>query len=476
MKFVHGAISIGIWLCLAAGLSGEDKITPEQAEFFETKIRPVLAEHCWKCHGPEKQEANLRLDKYAFVLKGGDTGPAIVPGKPESGELVDAINYEATGYQMPPDGKLPREKIDDLTKWVKMGAPWPGADKETATDDQPETTIDFAARKKHWSYQPIANVAPPNVRQSDWISTPVDAFVLDKLERAGLQPASPADKRTLLRRITFDLTGLPPTLQELGEFLADESPDAYRKVVERLLDSPAYGERWGRHWLDLVRYAETAGHEFDYEIPHAWRYRDYVTRAFNDDLPYDQFIVEHLAGDLLETPRRRPDTGENESILGTGFYWFGQGKHSPVDIRAEECDTVDNQIDVIGKAFLASSIACARCHDHKFDPISTADYYSFAGFLQSSRRDEATIDPPEKLDSLAARIRDAISQAAPELTSVVLKHYQKVIGTLFEDLEQASADLLAQPQGEGWPKYLTEVASKDEQNPLYLWANLGHLS
>lgn len=476
MRFIHGAISIGTWLCFVSFLSAEDKITPEQTEFFETRIRPVLAENCWKCHGPKKQEANLRLDKYASILKGGDTGPAIVPGKPEAGELVDAIRYEATGYQMPPDGKLSQEKIDDLTSWIKMGAPWPGADKETSADDQPESAIDLAARKKHWSYQPVADVVPPKVQHSDWISTPVDAFVLDKLERAGLQPASPADQRTLLRRITFDLTGLPPTRQELEEFLADESPDAYRKVVDRLLASPSYGERWGRHWLDLVRFAETAGHEFDYEIPHAWRYRDYVTRAFNNDLPYDQFIVEHFAGDLLQTPRVRPDTGENESILATAFYWFPQGKHSPVDIRAEECDTVDNQIDVIGKAFLASSIACARCHDHKFDPISTADYYSFAGFLQSSRRDEAMIDPPEKLDKLASRIRDAISQAAPELKSVAIEQLVPSINLLLEDLQQASAESLENPQSEGWPKYLTEVARKDEQNPLSLWSNLGHLS
>jgi hypothetical protein len=476
VRVIQGAMSIGIGLCFAAALSADETVTPAQAEFFEKRIRPVLANRCWECHGPETQEANLRLDRYAFVLKGGDTGPAVVPGKPEASELIDAIGYEATGYQMPPDGKLAQETIDDLTAWVKMGAPWPGADREAAGTDHPGQTIDFAARKQHWSYQPVRDVTPPQVRRPEWISTPVDAFVLNRLEQAGLEPSRPADKRTLLRRITFDLTGFPPTREELREFLADDSPDAYRKVVDRLLASPAYGERWGRHWLDLVRFAETAGHEFDYEIPHAWRYRDYVIRALNDDLPYDQFVIEHFAGDLLENPRMRPDTGENESILATAFYWFGQGKHSPVDIRAEECDTVDNQIDVIGKAFLASSIACARCHDHKFDPISTADYYSFAGFLRSSRRDEAIIDPPEQRDELAARIRNAISDSAPDLKSAATERLEPSIDRLLEQLQAAVSVSPEQPPAEGWAKYLTEVVSKNQDHPLSLWTQLGHLA
>ena len=476
LRLLYGAIGVGIWFGFASILHGDDTITPDQIEFFEKRIRPVLAENCWKCHGAKKQEGSLRLDKYTLILKGGDTGPAVVPGKLDQSELIDAIRYEATGYQMPPDGKLSQEKIEDLTNWVKMGAPWPGAENETTESDPAESTLDFAARKKYWSYQPIASVTPPEVKSSEWLSTPVDAFVLNKLEAAELSPAPATDKRTLLRRITFDLTGFPPTLKELKDYLSDDGPEAYRKVVDRLLASPAYGERWGRHWLDLVRYAETAGHEFDYEIPHAWRYRDYVTRAFNDDLPYDQFIVEHFAGDLLKTPRIRRETGENESILATAFYWFGQGKHSPVDIRAEECNTVDNQIDVIGKTFLASSIACARCHDHKFDPISTADYYSFAGFLQSSRRDQAMIDPPEKLDELVARIRQSIEKSTPLWKSVELESHLPCIEVLIEDLKQAATPQLATLHTEKFQKYLAEVASKDQQNPLFLWARLGSLT
>src|SRR5439155_17750344 len=232
------------------------------------------------------------------------------------------------------------------------------------------------------------------VKNSAWCSEPIDAFILARLEAADLSPSPSAEKRTLIRRLTFDLTGLPSTPDEVGAFLADEAPDAYERLVDRLLASPRYGERFGRHWLDVVRYSETLGFEFDYDLHNAWRYRDYVIRALNADLPYDRFVIEHLAGDLVPEPRRNPLDGCNESILATGYLWMHEGKQTPVDIRQDQADRIDNQLDVLGKAFLGQTIACARCHDHKFDAISTRDYYALAGYLRSSRYQQAFIDPP----------------------------------------------------------------------------------
>src|SRR5205085_2645286 len=240
------------------------------------------------------------------------------------------------------------------------------------------------AQRNFWSFRAVVMPALPRVRDSAWCVSAIDRFVLAKLEARGLRPAPPADRRSLIRRVTFDLIGLPPTPEEVEAFVRDRSPNAYEKVVDRLLASPHYGERWGRHWLDLVRYAESRGHESDYTIPNAWQYRDYVVRALNADVPYDRFVTEHLAGDLLARPRLNPATGGNESVVGTGFWFLGEEVHSPVDIRQDETDRLDNRIDVFGKTFLALTISCARCHDHKFDAISTKDYYALMGFLQSS--------------------------------------------------------------------------------------------
>ena len=397
-------------VCLALGDGGQQsraeqdagQPTAEQIEFFEKQVRPLLAENCWECHGTEAQEGRLRLDSRAAALRGGDTGPAVVPGEPDRSEMILAIGYDPDGYQMPPTGKLPQEAIATLTNWVRMGAPWP--EDARAADSSAGHEFDIASRAEHWSFQPVQRPSVPQAARADWAASPLDRFILARLEQSGLSPAAPAERRTWLRRVSYDLIGLPPSPADTADFLADGSPDAEHKLVDRLLASPHYGERWGRHWLDLVRYAETAGHEFDYDIPYAWRYRDYVVRAFNADLPYDQFVIEHVAGDLLEA-RRHVTEGWNESILATGFWWFNQGKHSPVDVRAEECDRFDNKIDVLGKAFLGVTIACARCHDHKFDPISTADYYALAGYLQSTRRQIAFVDG-EQIHETRIRLED----------------------------------------------------------------------
>lgn len=377
--------------------------SPDHLEFFEKNVRPVLVEHCLACHGPDKQTAGLRVDSRAALLAGGDSGPSVIPGKPGEGYFVTAIQHGDV-YQMPPKGKLPEPQIAALVRWVEMGAPWPA--EKAATSGAKVEAFDFDERRKHWSFQPITQPQPPKVQNESWVRSPIDRFILAPLEQRQFRPASPADKNALLRRVTFDLTGLPPTPTEIAAFNADSSPDAFAKVVDRLLASPRYGERWARHWLDLVRYAETYGHEFDFAIPHASRYRDYVIRAFNADVPYDRFVQEHLAGDLLPDPRRLPDNGRNESIIGLTSLWLGEQTHSPVDILQAQADLIDNQIDVIGKSFVGLTIACARCHDHKFDAIRAKDYYALYGFLASSRFAQTPIDPPGIRAPQMAKLRD----------------------------------------------------------------------
>ncbi len=403
-----------------AGLETGDGGSAESADsaavdFFEKNVRPILATRCHGCHGPTKQKGGLRLDARPAILSGGSTGPAIVPGNPGESLLVDAINYGGP-VQMPPKSKLPPAEIATLTEWVKRGAPWgvdlsPKTNGVSAPTDAPRpgqlTPEEYARRAQFWCFRPIRRISPPEVKGgiAVWTRNPIDRFIQAAHSAQGLTAAPEADKRTLIRRLTFDLLGLPPMPADVAAFLADDSPDAYERLVERLLASPHYGERWARHWLDLVRYAETAGHEFDYDIPNAYRYRDYVIRAICADLPYNQLVVEHIAGDLLENPRRHIADGFNESILGTGFYFLGEGTHSPVDVREDQMRRIDNQIDVISKTFLGLTVACARCHDHKFDAIRTNDYYALAGFLASSRYQQAFIDAPERAQSSLTRMR-----------------------------------------------------------------------
>ena len=395
-------------LC-AASLRAQ--ITAEQTEFFEKKIRPVLAQRCYGCHGPESKPpaGGLHVDSRAGLRKGGDSGPAVVPGDPERSLLIEAISYRNPDFKMPPSGKLMDQQIADLTDWVKMGAPDP---RETAAVAPAKKGINLAEGRKFWSLQPLQKLPP---------DSSIDRFLRARLAEKHLEPAAPADKRTLIRRVTFDLTGLPPTPQEVEDFLADQSTEAFSKVVERLLASPHYGERWGRHWLDLVRYAETNGHEFDNDKIDAWRYRDYVIRAFNQDVPYNQFVKEHIAGDLLPEKRLSLDRTFWESPLGTSFYWFGEVLNSATDSVKSRADEVDNQIDVMSKTFLGLTVACARCHDHKFDPIPTADYYSLAGILHSTALHETVIDAPEREQQIAAMR----SGSAPREGDIVFKDFQK---------------------------------------------------
>lgn len=353
---------------------------------FNRDVRPILARRCLVCHGPDQstREAGLRLDvrESATADRGDLGGPVIVPGDSASSLLIKRVSADDPDDRMPPrpHPAISTTEIETLRRWIDQGAPY----------------------AQHWSWEPIRQPDLPTVDDQDWVRDPLDTFILARLESAGLKPNGQADKRTLIRRVSFDLIGLPPTPEEVEAFLNDDSPNAFERVVDRLLASPHFGERWGRHWLDLMRYAETHGHEFDYPIKYAHEYRDYVIRAFNADVPYDSFVTEHVAGDLLEHPRRHPDEGYNESALATGFWFLSQGTHAPVDVRADEAERVANQIDVFSKSFLGLTVSCARCHDHKFDAISTADFYALAGFLQSSRRLERFMDPHREIERVAA--------------------------------------------------------------------------
>ncbi len=425
--------------------------TPEQAEFFEKKVRPILVERCYECHSEKtlatnegEAKGNLRLDSRQRMLTGGDTGPAVEPGAPDKSLLVQAIRYDGV-YQMPPIGKMPDDEIATLTKWVAEGATWPGSETSSEADKK---VFDLAARKaSHWCWQPILDPAIPAVANKNWPLDPLDAFILAKLEANNFQPAKLAAPRARLRRLSFDLLGLPPTPEELAAFEADPSPVAWENAVERMLASPRFGERWGRHWLDLARYAETRGHEFDFAAPNAWAYRDYVIRAFNGDVSYRQFAVEQIAGDLLSLPRREPRDGFNESVVGTGIWSLGEWVHSPVDILKDEADRYDNMLDVFGKTFLGLTIACARCHDHKFDAIATKDYYALAGVLQSSGYRLARYDTMEDEQRIAYELSRIRSNAGRSFAGTV---GEQMGARLYRNEEYILAALdLAQPETAG---------------------------
>lgn len=412
------------------------------AEHFEKQVRPILVARCFECHGADTAEAkgNLRLHTLAASQKGGDTGPAIVPGNPEKSLLIDAINYGEL-YQMPPRSKMPAAEIEILTNWVKEGAYWPKQANEAASENK--DAFDLEARKNsHWCWQPLKKSALPAVKQSAWVKDPIDQFILAKLESEGLAPLPEAQRATLLRRASFDLLGLPPTAEQVEAFLADSSPQAFEKAIDRMLESPHFGERFARHWMDLVRYAESRGHEFDYTVPNAHQYRDYLIRAFNQDVPYDQFAKEHIAGDLLSKPRVNPKDGSNESILGTGFWFFGEWVHSPVDIRKDETDRFDNMLDVFSKSFLGLTVACARCHDHKFDAISQKDYYALAGYLQGSSYHQSRFETQQLHAEVATKMAAEDAAYRGELNKWIASKLRPKVAELSEQVAKAGSQKL----------------------------------
>lgn len=397
-----------------------NSITPEQLEFFERKVRPLLSEHCYECHSGEASriEGGLRLDHSEFLRIGGDSGSAIDESSPTESLLLQAIRFE--NFEMPPSGKLPAETIAILQTWVEQGAFWP--DEAVPGSEKPADVFDLERRmNEHWAWSPIERSPTPDSSDSPSL---IDAWIHQGLKRADLSPAPQADRQTLIRRTFIDVHGLPPTNDELERWSNLTEPDWYAQMLDELLASPQFGVRFSRHWLDLVRYAQSRGHEFDEDIPASEQYRDYVVRSFNADVPYDQFLREHLAGDLLSEPRRNPATRWNESILATGFWHLGEWVHSPVDIRKDETDRFDNMVDVFSKTFLGLTVACARCHDHKFDAISTADYYSMFGYLRSSHytlyrfeTDEQEKTIAQQLEAERTKHRTEIARLFSEITS-----------------------------------------------------------
>ena len=381
-------VALVAFACLAcwAPISFAAEADEEGLRYFETHVRPLLAEHCYECHSEQakKRQGGLWLDRRSAWMEGGDSGQAVVPGNPDESLIVKAVRYDDDTVQMPPQGKLPNRDLQTLIKWVKLGAPDP---RESAAPAPSKRKIDIEAGRQHWAFLPVADPPVPEVNNAAWPTNSLDHFILAALQAKGLAPAPAADKRTLIRRVTFDLTGLPPTPAEIADFLNDDSPQAFARVVDRLLDSPHYGERWGRHWLDVARYSDSNGLDENIAHGNAWRYRDYVVDAFNADKPFDQFVREQLAGDLL------PATGDrdmqHQRLIATGFLSLGPKVLAEVDETKMEMDIVDEQITTVGTALLGLTLGCARCHDHKFDPVLTADYYGLAGIFKSTRTMES---------------------------------------------------------------------------------------
>jgi len=419
----------GILALVSIGTAAD--IPPDQLEFFEKKVKPVLADKCYKCHSAEagKSKGGLLLDSREGCLKGGDTSPAVTPGDVSKSLLLTAISYKDADLQMPPKGeKLTNQEIADLTEWVKMGAPDP---RELAKGVKLSGLTDKA--RDHWAYKPVTKPSIPTVKNRAWCVTAVDAFVLEKIESKGMTPSGTADKETLLRRATFDLIGLPPTLQEIEDFNADSSPYAFVKVVDRLLASPHYGERWSRFWLDSARYSDTTGDRTgantnkDYRFPYAWTYRDYVIRAMNSDKPYDRFIMEQLAADRLT------DLKDQRDLAALGFITVGK-KGGNVN------DVIDDRIDTVTKGFLAMTVSCARCHDHKFDPIPTKDYYALHGVF-------ASIEEPKEPPIITQANKTAAADFQQKLAVMEQENrdnYYKIIGEAnFSFRKQSKAYLLS---------------------------------
>jgi hypothetical protein len=474
------------FVCLIALLGPLPALSAQDAgiEFFEKRIRPILVEHCYECHAvsAKKVRGQLLLDTRQGVRKGGVSGPVIEPGDPDKSLLIKAVRYTDPDTKMPKNGRLPAALIADLEAWVKMGAPDP---RDQATTVKAAKSWDEIVRERRawWSLQPVKTPALPTPKNGDWSKDPIDRLLLTAMEEKGLTPAKDADPRTLIRRLSLVLTGLPATGDEVEEFTkvwhSSAKPQAVvEKLVDRLLASPHFGERWARHWMDVVRFTETHGNEWNYEVHHAWRYRDYLIRAFNDDVPYDQFVREHLAGDLLPKPRTslpspsgRGAGGEgrvNESVIGTAFYRFGEVNHDDcIDLRSIGYDLADNQIDTLTKAFQAMTVACARCHDHKLDAISMRDYYGLLGILRSSRQVAHTIDAPEVNANIQQKMRDTLAAIRTELADAWLKEIEPA--RLQKALEKVTDDKLPMENPLSVWRMIAKLQKQDKKTFAEAW-------
>lgn len=421
---------------LTARAEEQPKFAPDQIAFFEKSIRPLLVERCEKCHGPEKQWSSLRLDSRETVLSGGDSGAAISLETPKESLILTRVRSSDADERMPPkEDPLSEQQIADLEKWIAMGAPFPSSEV---------TKGKIKRDPNHWAFSPPTEQTVPQYEGVPFVRTPIDAFVYQRLVVNGMRPTDETDRRTLLRRVTFDLTGLPPTPEEVDAFVADQSPNAYEKVVERLLASPGYGERWGRHWLDVARYSDSNGLDENVCHGNAWRYRDYVVNAFNSDLPFSKFVTQQLAGDLLAAG----DDGEKRTLLtATGFLTIGPKVLAEVDEAKMQMDIIDEQLDTVGKAFMGLTLGCARCHDHKFDPISTADYYGLAGVFKSTRAMESYTKLARWYEN---ELPDAPYAAAKAAFDVQLNQRKSKVDEFVSTAEKTAKDNL--PPGTALPE------------------------
>ncbi len=437
--------------------------SPEALDFFEKEVRPVLATKCYACHGPKLQQSGLRLDNLQSILRGADGGHIVLkPGNPAGSSLIQVLSHTGA-VKMPPAGKLPQKEIDALTQWVQMGAPWPAGEKVVNTADP----------KKHWAFQPVRNPAIPAVKAKNRVKSPVDAFVLSKLEAKGMTLSAPADRRTLVRRAYFDLIGLPPSVEDVQAFVNDKSPDAFAKVVDKLLAMPQYGERWGRYWLDVARYADSKGYVFQEErrYPFAYTYRDWVVRSLNEDLPYDQFLIQQIAADHLNLGNdKRP-------LAAMGFMTVGRR------FLNAQPDIIDDRMDVLMRGTQGLTLGCARCHDHKFDPIPTKDYYSLYGVFASSHepkelpliaeptRNAEYLAFEKQLNTLEAEVNNF---RGATLQSVIKKGKEKIAESLLacRDLDSSRAEVRARAEEIGispmllrrWNQFLNQ---RRNNNPVF---------
>ncbi len=437
--------SWGLSVVLANALQAQNATADKtKLDFFEARIRPALIEHCYECHAAEAKivRGGLQLDSRSAMLKGGDSGATIVVGKPEESLLLQALKHSS--LEMPPEKKLPENVIADFEKWILDGA----VDPREEVKPSKLQPVDFEAARSHWAFQPIGEPIPPTLAYTTWGKSPVDAFVLQRLQQEGIAPSDQADKRTLIRRATFDLIGLPPKPEEVNAFLDDNSPQAFATVVDRLLGSSHYGERWGRHWLDLVRYATTNGADENHALPNAWRYRDWVVQAIIRDLPLDQFITQQIAGDLLPVPDNEQQAGE--LLTATGMLVIGPKMLAEQDKEKMIIDIVDEQIDTVARTMLGLTIGCARCHDHKFDPIASKDYYSLAGIFISTRSmaDRAFVSkwmerplPSQAIATRRAEHQPKIDHAKAELAELKSPEQDEMIKKKKAALEQLEKEM-----------------------------------
>ena len=437
--------------------------TTEQVEFFEKNIRPALAEHCYECHNSsDKAKGGLALDWRGGLAKASASGPVIVAGKPDESLLLRAIRHEDKELKMPKDGpKLSSLVIGNFETWIMMGAPDPRSKQPSKADIAKATSWETTRerRKQWWSFQPIRSPALPKVN-GEWAQTDIDRFIQAASEAEGLSPAGNAEPHALIRRLSFVLTGLPPTPEETAAFVQVAEGDrraAIVNAVERLLASPHFGERWARHWMDWVRYAESLGSEGDPAIPNANQYRNYLIRALNADVPYDQLLREHIAGDLLAKPRLNMKLGLNESAIGPAHYRFVLQGFAPTDALDELVRTTENQIDVVSKAFLGLTVSCARCHNHKFDPISQEDYHAFYSIMTSCRPAMVNIDTSARQETNRAKL----AELKPRIRAALAEKWLAETGTISEQILQPSAE---------WKKAIEDA--KDFRNPLHAWNRL----